>query len=59
MRYRKYFGLAALMLAWAISAYAADATGTWKASFDTPDRGAALHLRSESRQRPIDRQGHQ
>jgi hypothetical protein len=35
MRYRKYFGLAALTLAWAISAYAADATGTWKASFDT------------------------
>ena len=26
MRYRKYFGLAALTLAWAISAYAADAT---------------------------------
>jgi hypothetical protein len=35
MRYRKYFVLAALTLAWAVSGYAADATGTWKASFDT------------------------
>jgi hypothetical protein len=35
MRSRKYFVLAALTLAWAVSGYAADATGTWKASFDT------------------------
>ena len=35
MRCRKYFGLAALTLAWAVSASAVDATGTWKASFDT------------------------
>jgi hypothetical protein len=35
MRYRKYFVVAALTLACAVWAYAADATGAWKASFDT------------------------
>jgi hypothetical protein len=35
MRYRKYFVLASLTLACAVWAYAADATGAWKASFDT------------------------
>jgi hypothetical protein len=35
MRYRKYFVVAALTLACAVWAYAADATGAWKASFAT------------------------
>jgi hypothetical protein len=35
MRYRQYFVLAALSLGCVVSAHAADATGTWKASFDT------------------------
>jgi len=35
MRSRQYLVLAPLALAWAVWANAADATGTWKASFDT------------------------
>jgi hypothetical protein len=35
MRYRKYLVLAVLTLACGVWAHAADATGTWKASFDT------------------------
>jgi hypothetical protein len=35
MKYRKSLTLAVMVMAWAGSAYAADPTGTWKATFDT------------------------
>ena|SRR5450631_1334284 len=35
MTYRKLLVPAVMMMAWAVSAYAADPTGTWKATFDT------------------------
>jgi hypothetical protein len=35
MKYRKSLTLAVMVMAWAGCAYAADPTGTWKATFDT------------------------